>query len=319
MGDEEDMKINFPGTLSRLVIAAWLSFIANTHAVGSEVRDQAGLFSPAAIKQADDTIRVMQRDFRKELLIETFPGVPDNRKADYERNREQFFAEFLRERAQSAGVDGVYLLLMKERPPHTLRIQVGVGEATRQRAFLASDRDALVRLLQTSFREKRYDDGLREAATFVERTMRHNLAGRPAVGVPASMQSNSEWSWLPWVLLFVGGMIVVSFVMRLLRGAAGSTGGNVPPVLGSSGGGGFLSSLLGGIGGAMAGSYLYDRFFSDHAQAGDRWNSSAGDAPRSDVGGGYSSSGGDVDSGSSGSDFGGGGDSGGSDSGSSDF
>lgn len=317
------MKLNNRRSLVGLLVAGCLLTVANTRALGSEVRDQAGLFSPAAIKQADETIRVMQRDFRKELLVESFPGVPDNRKADYERNREQFFANFLRERAQAARVDGIYVLLMKELPPHSVRIQVGVGEATRQRAFLASDRDALVRVLQASFREKKYDDGLREAAAFVERTMRHNLAGSPAVGAvrPATAvaQKSSEWSWLPWLLLIVGGIIVVSFVMRLLRGSAGSAGGSVPPVLGSSGGGGFLSSLLGGIGGAMAGSYLYDRFFSDHSQAGDRWNSSAGEAPRSDAGGDYSSSGGDADSGSGGSDFGGGGDSGGGDSGGSDF
>ena len=83
------------------------------------------------------------------------------------------------------------------------------------------------------------------------------------------------------------------------------------------GGGGFFSSLLGGIGGAMAGNWLYDRFFGGNSHSGDNWNSASADAPPSDVGSDFASSGGDVfdnsssassDSDSGGGDFGGGGD-----------
>src|SRR6185436_5742106 len=113
----------------------------STSAVGPEVRDNAGLFSPAAVKQADETIRNIQRDFRKELLVETFASVPDSGKDEYARNREEFFANFVRERAQAARLDGIYVLVMKEPPPHRFRIQVGVGQATQQRAFRPGNRD----------------------------------------------------------------------------------------------------------------------------------------------------------------------------------
>ena len=75
-------------------------------AVGPEVRDTAGLFSTSALKQADETIRGIQREFHKDLLVETFAGVPENRKEDYNRGREEFFAGFVRERAQEARLDG---------------------------------------------------------------------------------------------------------------------------------------------------------------------------------------------------------------------
>ena len=99
-------------------------------AVGPEVRDTAGLFSSAAIKQADETVRNIQREFRKDLLVETFAGVPENRKEDYNRNREDFFTSFVQERAREARLDGIYVLIMKEPPPHRLHIQVGVGQTT---------------------------------------------------------------------------------------------------------------------------------------------------------------------------------------------
>ena len=304
-------------------------------AVGPEVRDNAGLFSTAAVKQADETIRNIQRDFRKDLLVETFAGVPESRTNDYARNREEFFASLVRERAQAARLDGIYVLVMKEPPPHRFRIQVGVGQATRQRAFVTANRDELVRLLQSSFREDKYDEGLRTSVAYVERTLRSNLSGqvpsaavtRPAVQstplrqVPVHSSSHfSGGSLLILGVFIVGGVLVVIFLMRLLRSGLGGGGGNVLPGTRGwgGGGGGFFSSLLGGIGGVMAGSYLYDRFFGSNAHASDSFPPSQVDAPPSDAGGDFSSSGADVDTrsfggdfGSSGGDVGGGGDFGG--------
>ncbi|MBI3415433.1 MAG: TPM domain-containing protein [Verrucomicrobia bacterium] len=318
--------MNFKNWVISLIAFCCLS-AATARAVGPEVRDNGGLFSTAAIKQADETIRSIQREFRKDLLVETFASVPENRKDDYSRGREEFFAGLVRERAQAARLDGIYVLIMKEPPPHHLRVQVGVGQATRRRAFLAGDRDQLVKLFQTNFREEKYDEGLRAGVAFVEQTLRSNLGNQSSLGStsksvapirePASRNSSasrdSGWGLLTLGLFIVGGILVVSFLMRLLRGGLGGGGVPGPGGMMSSGGGGFFSSLLAGIGGAMAGNWLYDRFFGNHHDSGDTWASSAADAPASDVGGDFASSGGDVDSGSSfgSSDFDGGTDSGG--------
>lgn len=309
----------YRGILGTCLLAVCGLGIVSAQAVGPEVRDNAGIFSAPAVKQADEVIRNLQRDFRKELLVETFAAVPDSRTNDYARSREEFFTSFVRERAQAARLDGIYVLVMKEPPPHRYRIQVGVGQATIKRAFVAKDRDELVRLLQSSFREDKYDEGLRTAVAFVERTLRGNLqsgaAPRPlAQGAPmrqsapasSSSSSFSMGSLLVLGLFVVGGVLVIGFIMRIVRGGMGGGGG----VSGGGGllggGGGFFSSLLGGIGGAMAGSWLYDRFMSGNAHASDNSNANQPDASQSDVGGDYSSSGGDVDMGGGG-DFGGGG------------
>ena len=301
-----------------MAICASILFAASARAVGPEVRDSAGLFSPAAVQQADAAIQKIQKELGKELLIETFAGVPENRKADYSRSREEFFTSFVRERAQAARLNGIYVLVMKEEPPHRMRIQVGLGEVTRQRAFLASDRDQLVRLLQTKFREEKYDEGLTTAVALVDRTVRSHLneaapagATRPvasATPAPPSRlavaESSGQVNLVKWAFI-IGGVLVAVFLVRMLAGAIGGGGGggrSGAGGMGGMGGGGFFSSLLGGIGGAMAGSWLYDRFTGDNARSHDS-SSSVSDAP-SDVGGDYSSSGGDV----GGSDFGGGGD-----------
>ena len=325
--------INYRSITAMLMVVCCLGAVTAL-AVGPEVRDTAGLFSASAIKQADETIRGIQREFRKDLLVETFAGVPENRKEDYARSRDEFFASFVRERAKEARLDGIYVLIMKELPPHRLHIQVGVGQATRQRAFQTGDRDQLVKLFQSNFREDKFDDGLRAGVAFVERTLRGNLSNHGATGAKSraavanasgresaqrdsSASHDSGWSLLMLGLLIVGGILAVSFLIRLLRGGMG--GGAVPGQAGmmGGGGGGFFSSLMAGIGGAMAGSWLYDRFFRDHTPTNDTWASSDADTSQSDVGSDFASSGGDVDSNSmfGGTDSGGGGDFGGGDSG----
>ena len=94
-----------------MAICASILFAASARAVGPEVRDSAGLFSPAAVQQADAAIQKIQKELGKELLIETFAGVPENRKADYSRSREEFFTTFVRERAHAARLNGIYVLV----------------------------------------------------------------------------------------------------------------------------------------------------------------------------------------------------------------
>lgn len=285
------------------------------------IRDEAHLFSDSAVRQAEETIRNLTRQSHKDLVIETFAGVPERHQALYEANRERFFDEFLIERARAARVDGIYVLLLKEPPPHNIRIQAGVGQNTRQRAFRLSDRDQLVHVLQGRLRDRQYDEGLREAVTFVDQTLRRNLASHTAAGARRgssesnAARENGPGSWIPLILFIILGILVVRFILRLFSGGmGGGGGGGYAPGMGG-GGGGFLSSLLGGIGGAIAGSWLYDRFLGANAQAND-WADRGDQSSGSDVGSDFSSSGGDSDD-SGGSDFGdsnfGGGDSGGGD------
>ena len=262
--DQRTMQIKMLGRgMMWLTVAAFLVSAGAARAVGPEVRDSAGLFSPAAVQQADAAIQKLQKELGKELLIETFAGVPENRKADYSRSREEFFTSFVRERAQAARLNGIYVMVMKEEPPHRMRIQIGLGEATRQRAFLASDRDQLVRVLQASFRDNKYDEGLTSAVAFVERTVRSHLSSTTAGSVaPSGVTRNAPSSapdasaehsaaapssgpnLLKWAFI-IGGVLVAVFLVRMLSGAMGGGGGG-----GLSGGG------MGGMGGGGMGGMM---------------------------------------------------------------
>ncbi len=324
-GDEGAMRILNRGMVTAWLLAACCWIPASVRAADGEVRDPASLFSASAVKQAEETIRNIRKEFRKDLLVETFAGVPDGKTADYTRNREEFFTSLVNERAKSARVDGIYVLVMKEPPPHRFRIQVGVGQATRQQAFLSADRDGLVRVFQSSFRDDKFDEGLLAAVGFVERTLRSNLQGgaNPRLATqgaanrqpsPAGASSSFSFGSLLMIgLLIVGGFMLIRFLMRLIRGGAGGGRGGLAGAGGmpGMGGGGFLPGLLGGIGGAIAGSWLYNQFAGSNAHAADHSTQNPSDAPASDVGGDYSSSGGDVDSGGGGDFDGGGGDFGG--------
>lgn len=284
-------------------------------ATGPGVRDDAGVFSTPTVKQADEAIRNLQKQFHKDLRVETFAGIPEGGMDQYTRNREEFFSNLVRDRARAAQLDGIYVLVMKEPPPHRFRIQVGVGQATRQRAFTVSNRDELVRILQTAFRQDRYDEGLQNGISYVERTLRDNVqptvarqsavpggTWRSTPSVNESSSRGSIGSFLVLGVVLLGGMLLVRFLFRMVRG---TQGGQLAGAGGmGGGGGGFLTSLLGGIGGVMAGSWLYDRFMGGNAHASDSSMSGSTDTGASDLGGDFSSSGGDVD-------FGGGGDFGG--------
>ena len=73
------MQMIHRGILGICLLAVCALSIVSARAVGPEVRDNAGIFSAPAVKQAEEAIRNLQRDFRKELLVETFASVPDSR------------------------------------------------------------------------------------------------------------------------------------------------------------------------------------------------------------------------------------------------
>ena len=89
--------------LTRLAVAlsAWLLAAAPALAVlTAEVRDGGGMFKPETVKEADTIIRAIKHDHHQDLLIESYPGIPADKKAEYDKvkdskeKRKHFFAEW---------------------------------------------------------------------------------------------------------------------------------------------------------------------------------------------------------------------------------
>ena len=136
-----------PSPLSVAFIAL-LFASAPAHALlTGEVRDQAGLFTADTVKQANEIIRAIKHDHNQDVLIETYPGIPKDREAAWEKvrgdkeKRAEFFAQWGRERFKTAEVNGLYILITKE-PGH---VQIEVGNITAGKAFTMANRDHLAR------------------------------------------------------------------------------------------------------------------------------------------------------------------------------
>lgn len=322
----EQPMINHPMHYVRLgVLSVLLSGVFLASAQNGVVRDTAAFFSEASKAEAGRSIAEIGRRFKKDLVIETYPEIPEavrqgvNLADKPAVNR--MFEEWTVKQAKQLRVNGVYILLSKE-PAH---LQVVVGNETQHNAFTLKDRDALASLMLARLRTKQNDQALLEGVNFVFNTMAGHATARsqpgPTVGATSMPAARSE-AGPPWgtILTVVLGLVVVWMVIGLFRSM--SSGGGVGAGAGpASGGGGFFSSLLGGMFGAAAGMWLYDQFSDHHGSAwgADQDHSSSGDdrgfsGRDSD----YSGSGGDF-SGDSGGGDSGGGDSGGGDSGGGDF
>jgi len=293
------------------------------HAEVDGIRDNGGFFSARAKTEALRSIDEIGKRFRKDLVYETFSGIPQDLKQDVDLSNKaamsQFYEEWALKLAKQQRVNGIYILLVKE-PPH---LQILVGNDTQRTAFTLKDRDALRSLMLPKLHNKQNDDALLESVSFVSGTLQAHLPtrGRTSVG-GHRVEAPSSSHWFLMALLIGGG---IWLVLRIVRAIAGGGGGGYPgaamgPGVGGGGGGGFMSNMLGGMFGAAAGMWIYDQFSGRSSSWGGEDMGYRGD---SGDGGDNGYSGQDTDYSGSGGDFGGsdfgGSDSSGGDSGGGDF
>lgn len=157
-----------------LGLIALLALTAGTaRAVAPEVKDEAKFFKPETVKKANDEIRAIMRKYEKDVLIETFPSVPESQlekvKAMSAEERAQFFHTWAVERMDARVVNGVYILVCKEPP----RVQVEVSAKARN-VFDKKTMDKLSEILVSRFQKKEFDEGILAAIQFV----RDKLSGK---------------------------------------------------------------------------------------------------------------------------------------------
>jgi uncharacterized protein len=295
-------------------------------ASASAVRDQARMFSAEAVQKAEAVLDRVERESQVPVIVETIPSL----------NGEEI-ADVSLERAERESRRGVYILIAKKE--HKLYDRVSPSLT---RVFPASRQQAIREAFQSNFKKGDFDAGLLQAADTIasqvsaarsELRTRGQGAPFPAPGRGGMPPRRNGGGSGIGTLLGLGLLVVgVLFVFRLLgnlfgggraaMGQPGKFGGSYGPGYGyGGGGGGFMSSLFGGIGGAMAGNWLYDQFsgrhhggggYTDSSTYGGEYNSSpptedwsAGTGGGADWGGGDSGGGGDW--GGGGGDWGGGG------------
>jgi S1-C subfamily serine protease len=130
------------------------------------VRDQGKFFGAEAVNQANQEVRLIAHRFGRDLLIETYSGVPEGQ-AERVRTmtgeeRNAFFRDWARRRARAEGVNGVTVLICRD-PSY---LYVNVSETARA-VFDPAAEKRLRELLLAKFRERKYDEGLLAAVRFV--------------------------------------------------------------------------------------------------------------------------------------------------------
>jgi uncharacterized protein len=264
--------------LAPALLVAWLS---TAGAVSAAINDEGEFFTDAAKKEADAKIAALHKKYKHDVKIETFKEIPADRKKEWNPNaskeeKEKFFNAWAVARARDLEVTGIYILISRQ-PGH---VEVEVGKWEEKTGFSSTERKKLTDILVTRFKEKEYDKGLLEAVEYVDERYAAHF-GKEHSATHSSSNSSSEapasggmgivGSVLGLICLAVVVILGIWLVIALIRafsggGGYGAYGGGYGGGYGGygggyGGGGGFFPSLLGGMFGAAAGSWMYDSWF----------------------------------------------------------
>jgi hypothetical protein len=154
------------------LLLVWLGLAAPARAVfPPPLKDDGKFFAAEAVDKANKKIKEIYSKFKKDVIIETYAGVPEGKKLPEDpKKKGEFFDEWAKSRQEELGVNGVYVLILKM--PPTLRIRV--DDRTSRRAFTKSNVDQLAKALIAKLREKKFDDALKDGVDVVETAFKAN-------------------------------------------------------------------------------------------------------------------------------------------------
>src|SRR5690349_21667459 len=113
-----------------------------------QVWDPAHFFQAETLMEVDQVLQDIDRKFYKDLMIETFPSIPDDLKRLYqEKGKEKFFQDWAAYEGGRIKLNGMLILISAE----PRRVEVSIGLDTRRKAFTDADRVELVQRLTQSF------------------------------------------------------------------------------------------------------------------------------------------------------------------------
>ncbi len=282
-----------------LVVLAWLGAHVPAHAF--DVRDRAGLFSPEAVREANQKLKAIEERTGVPVRIEVVPSLaevltPQEEAQKAEKKPLDMINEVALRIDKQEGNRGIYVLIAKKEGVNSnVLIPKGL-EAQLPAARRAAIRDELTR----PFKERQFDKGLGAAVATIDEF----LPGKSGPQRDAAPKANpgpnggQRGSFMGTLLFFGFIILAIWLVLRVVgaifRGIFGGgqyrAQGPMRPGYGpgygpAPGGGGFMSSLFGGIGGALFGNYLYDQFSGRHHHGGGEAQGWTGPTTPSDGGG----------------------------------
>lgn len=253
------------------------------------IRDNAGMFEPGTVAQATRELERIEAKYELPVTVETVPSLDG-------QNVEQV----LRDHARAARAQGLYVLVSKG--DHKIAVD---ASGPFERAFPEPRTQRIWQPMSAEFKKGDFNAGLlagvraigseaAEASAEYGSLRQKGAPRRQAIppAVPGGVaRPHNGGTFGMGTLLGIGLVIIAVLIgIRLLGalfGGGAGAGGYGPgrmggpgyggPGYGGGGGGGFLSGLFGGLGGAIAGNWLYDQFSGRH-HGGYVENTSYGDA-----------------------------------------
>ena len=237
------------------------------------------MFSAGAVKEAQAELDRIERTSHVPIVIETIESLPEGGTATAKKREIDALAV---KRDKAIRDEGIYLLISRD--DHLIS-HVLVRERLAD-VIPIEKRDAIREAFIERFHKGDYDGGLKKGAEVIATALEGASVGHKAahapVGLPLGAKPRGGQSTMGTFLLIMLGIFGVLLVLRLLGGLFGRSGGAGynqmggmgmqrpgmgPGYYGSpgyGGGGGFFSGMLGGLGGALAGNWLYDQFSGRH-------------------------------------------------------
>jgi uncharacterized protein len=224
------------------------------------------MFSLNALRQADERLTDVYRKRGWEIVFETIDTL-DGKSID----------RVTEDKARALQVRGVYFLIAKRE--HKIHYWI---ERPALNTFDKATVESANQKIIGGFKQGQFNDGLLNATEFLADAAARGpsateqkgfarsapAASRPEFA-PRSVGADGTGSFLARALVIGAVIVVVLLVIRVIGamargGSAASPGvgyGAGGPGYGYGSGGGFFGNLMGGIGGALLGNYLYNSFF----------------------------------------------------------
>jgi uncharacterized membrane protein YgcG len=230
-----------------LVAAGSLAGAARAEVSRSAIRDDAGLFRRATVRQADQKIAAIRARYQENLFVETIPTLPGVGEKWYRflsrRKVTQSLADHAEKRAEEEKAAGIYVVICKQ--PRA--VHVAVWPPDHEQKFTTRDREQLRRDLVQSLQHNDPDQALLQTVAAFGRLLQAKEA-------EAERPSGNGFVLSGLVLGLLALWAVLSLVRRKLRSAD-------PEALVVTGPTDPLPALLGSMFGATAALWVYDKLF----------------------------------------------------------
>jgi hypothetical protein len=194
----------------------------------SSVDDRAGLFSPEAIRKADEKIADIRTTYHRRVVVDTLRAVPAEYEAELQKKvwgsgPQKKFHELAVRRADAAGLDGIYILLYRKdgKKENPLWVEVVATSEEQGDALPGRSRNKVRETIEKQERKAGADAALLAGLD--------ELAAELKSNAPVPESRSIGWGTIAWILGGVAALLLALFIIRVKLNAREAASGKAVP------------------------------------------------------------------------------------------